>query len=195
MRQILVSGGLLASACIAASVVIGAQSAAAPPAGFTVLFNGKDLSGWRGRPGGGGVFSPYVEAKFTPEERAAKQTEWNADRDLHWRVDTATGETRLRRQGRAPRHREAVRRLRVPRRLEAHAARRRLGHLSAQLSAGPALGPGQCPGQEERRRQGIGRTRGTTTPTTRAAGRSCRPTSRSASGTRCTSRWSARACG
>ena len=48
--------------------------------------------GWRGRPGGGGVFSPYVEAKFTPEERAAKQTEWNADRDLHWSVDTAKGE-------------------------------------------------------------------------------------------------------
>jgi hypothetical protein len=63
-----------------------------PRAGFTVLFNGKDLSGWRGRPGGGGVFSPYVEAKFTPEERAAKQAEWNADRDLHWSVDAATGE-------------------------------------------------------------------------------------------------------
>lgn len=63
-----------------------------PPAGFTVLFNGKDLSGWRGRPGGGGVFSPYVEAKFTPEERAAKQAEWNTDRDLHWSVDAATGE-------------------------------------------------------------------------------------------------------
>lgn len=62
------------------------------PQGFTVLFNGKDLSGWRGRPGGGGVFSPYVEAKFTPEERAAKRAEWNADRDLHWRVDPAAGE-------------------------------------------------------------------------------------------------------
>jgi len=62
---------------------LGAQT----PAGFTNLFNGKDLSGWRGRPGGGGVFSPYTEAKFTPEERKAKQTEWNADRDLNWRVD------------------------------------------------------------------------------------------------------------
>lgn len=69
-----------------------AQAAPKAPAGFTVLFNGKDLSGWRGRPGGGGVFSPYVEAKFTPEERAAKQAEWNADRDKHWRVDAATGE-------------------------------------------------------------------------------------------------------
>jgi hypothetical protein len=67
-------------------------SAPSAPAGFTVLFNGKDLSGWRGRPGGGGVFSPYIEAKFTAEERAAKQAEWNADRDAHWRVDAATGE-------------------------------------------------------------------------------------------------------
>jgi len=77
---------------VAASAIVAAQTNPAPPAGFTALFNGKDLSGWRGRPGGGGVFSPYVEAKFTPEERAAKQQEWNADRDLHWRVDTAKGE-------------------------------------------------------------------------------------------------------
>ena len=80
-------------ACAAVSVVLSAQATMpSPPAGFTALFNGKDLSGWRGRPGGGGVFSPYVEAKFTPEERAAKQTEWNDDRDLHWRVDAANGE-------------------------------------------------------------------------------------------------------
>jgi 3-keto-disaccharide hydrolase len=75
-----------------ASAVLLAQTKPSPPPGFTALFNGKDLSGWRGRPGGGGVFSPYVEAKFTPEERAAKQKEWNDDRDLHWRVDTAKGE-------------------------------------------------------------------------------------------------------
>ena len=79
--------------CAGAPFTLYSQTAApSAPAGFTVLFNGKDLSGWRGRPGGGGVFSPYVEAKFTPEERAAKQKEWNADRDLHWSVDTAKGE-------------------------------------------------------------------------------------------------------
>jgi len=72
------------------SAPVAAQST--PPPGFTSLFNGKDLSGWRGRPGGGGVFSPYVEAKFSPEERKAKQAEWDADRDLHWSVDTAKGE-------------------------------------------------------------------------------------------------------
>jgi hypothetical protein len=77
---------------LAAAVVLAQGSAPKAPAGFTVLFNGKDLSGWRGRPGGGGVFSPYVEAKFTPEEREAKRKEWNADRDLHWSVDAATGE-------------------------------------------------------------------------------------------------------
>lgn len=72
--------------------VAAAQSSTPVPAGFTRLSNGKDLKGWRGRPGGGGVFSPYVEAKFTPDERAAKQAEWNADRDLHWSVDPATGD-------------------------------------------------------------------------------------------------------
>jgi hypothetical protein len=63
-----------------------------PPEGFTRLFNGKDLSGWRGRPGKGGVFSPYVEAAFTDAERKTKQAEWNAERDLHWWVDPTAGE-------------------------------------------------------------------------------------------------------
>jgi hypothetical protein len=66
--------------------------AVSPPEGFTSLFNGKDLSGWRGRPGKGGVFDPCVEAKFTDAERRTRQAEWNADRDLHWWVDHARGE-------------------------------------------------------------------------------------------------------
>jgi hypothetical protein len=86
---LLVSAAL---ACGGATAILAQAKAPAPPAGFTVLLNGKDLSGWRGRPGGGGVFSPYTEAKFTPEEREVKQKEWNADRDLHWRIDTAKGE-------------------------------------------------------------------------------------------------------
>ena len=82
--------GLFAILVVGLLVPVTAQGPA--PEGFTSLFNGKDLNGWRGRPGGGGVFSPYVEATFTPEERAAKQKEWNADRDLHWSVDTSKGE-------------------------------------------------------------------------------------------------------
>ena len=57
--------------------------AAEPPAGFTSLFNGKDLSGWRGRP----HLDPRKEAEGTPEERAAKQAEWNADMAAHWKVE------------------------------------------------------------------------------------------------------------
>jgi hypothetical protein len=82
----------LCAALIAVAALQAQEPGSKAPAGFTKLFNGKDLAGWRGRPGGGGVFSPYVEAKFTPEERAAKQAEWNADRDLHWRVDAAANE-------------------------------------------------------------------------------------------------------
>jgi len=60
-----------------------------PPAGFTPLFNGTDLSGWRGRQQD---YSPYEEAKLTKDDLAARQAQWNADRDQHWRVDPATHE-------------------------------------------------------------------------------------------------------
>ena len=75
----------------AAGVAAGAQDRPLnqPPAGFTSLFNGKDLTGWVGRQG---TYSPYEEAKLTPEQLSAKKAEWNADRDKHWRVDAAKGE-------------------------------------------------------------------------------------------------------
>jgi hypothetical protein len=60
-----------------------------PPKGFTALFNGKDLSGWRGRQPN---FNPVEEAKMPKDALAAKQAAWNAGRDLHWKVDTAKGE-------------------------------------------------------------------------------------------------------
>src|ERR1700749_4917794 len=89
--SLLASGGFLLAGLFAWTAAAQPASST-PPAGFQSLFDGKDLSGWRGRPGGGGVFSPYVEAKFTAEERAAKQAEWNADRDLHWHADAAKNE-------------------------------------------------------------------------------------------------------
>ncbi len=81
--------GLLAATTLAATPVAQERPLNQPPAGFTSLFNGKDLSGWRGRQG---TYSPHEQAKLTPEELAAKQQAWNADRDLHWRVDAARGE-------------------------------------------------------------------------------------------------------
>ena len=59
------------------------------PKGFTALFNGEDLSGWRGRQPD---YDPHAEAALPKEELAAKQSQWNAQRDLHWRVDAAKGE-------------------------------------------------------------------------------------------------------
>jgi hypothetical protein len=59
------------------------------PEGFSGLFNGTDLSGWRGRQRD---YSPYKEAALSQEELAAKQQAWNADMAEHWRVDQAKGE-------------------------------------------------------------------------------------------------------
>jgi len=63
------------------------QSARLPqpttPAGFTPLFNGSDLAGWRGRP----HFDPAAEAALSPEDRATKQAEWDADMAQHWKVE------------------------------------------------------------------------------------------------------------
>ncbi len=59
------------------------------PEGFCNLFNGKNLSGWRGRQQD---YSPYAEAKLSKEELAAKQQAWNADMAKHWSVDQAKSE-------------------------------------------------------------------------------------------------------
>jgi hypothetical protein len=82
---------VIVALAIAAAAALGAQkpAAATPPKGFTALFNGKDLSGWRGRQPN---YDPAEEAKLPQEARAAKQAEWNAERDAHWKVDTDKGE-------------------------------------------------------------------------------------------------------
>ena len=75
---------------IAGALMIAAPAAAqTPPAGFSSLFNGKDLTGWRGRQPN---YNPAEEAKLSPEARAEKQAQWNTDRDAHWRVDAAKKE-------------------------------------------------------------------------------------------------------
>ena len=90
MRRLTV---MLALAIAAGTAAIGAQKAAKPvkpkaPKGFTALFNGKDLTGWRGRQPN---YDPAEEAKLSKEELAAKQALWNTERDAHWKVDMDTG--------------------------------------------------------------------------------------------------------
>lgn len=103
---------------IAVAVACGAGVAAAPepqkkaPGGFTSVFNGKDLTGWRGRQPN---YNPAEEAKLPPEELAAKQAQWNAARDAHWRVDSARGEIVSDGESPLPLNRKRLRRFRVPR--------------------------------------------------------------------------------
>jgi hypothetical protein len=83
--QIKASVMVLAVALTAAWV----QSPPRPPKGFTALFNGKDLTGWRGRQPN---FNPVEEAVLSKTVLAEKQAQWDAARDLHWHVDTAKRE-------------------------------------------------------------------------------------------------------
>jgi len=53
-----------------------------PPAGFTALFNGKDLTGWKGLVG-----NPKTRAAMTPEQMAAAQEKSDAELAKHWRVE------------------------------------------------------------------------------------------------------------
>lgn len=62
-----------------------------PPAGFTALFNGKDLTGWQALlelPGlrSGAGLDPAEPLKLSPEERAIKQGEADAKYLPHWTV-------------------------------------------------------------------------------------------------------------
>lgn len=53
------------------------------PLGFTALFNGKDLQGWRGRP----HLDPAKEAAMKPEQLAKEQEKWDQSVKEHWSVE------------------------------------------------------------------------------------------------------------
>src|SRR3954452_8185573 len=67
---------------IAATLTACAQTAQ-PPAGFTALFNGQDLAGWRG----GSTFDPRKLAEMPEEQRKAQLEKWTATMKDHWRVE------------------------------------------------------------------------------------------------------------
>src|SRR5438309_5197657 len=54
-----------------------------PPPGFVALFNGKDLSGWRG----GDTFDHRKWLAIPEAERAATNAEWTDDMRKHWLVE------------------------------------------------------------------------------------------------------------
>lgn len=53
-----------------------------PPAGFKALFNGKDLTGWKGL-----VEDPKKRAAMSPEELATKQKAADEDMRAHWSIE------------------------------------------------------------------------------------------------------------
>lgn len=59
---------------------IGQES---PPDGFSALFNGKDLTGWHGRP----HFDPRKLSAMTDDERAEQLGKWLDEAKQHWSVD------------------------------------------------------------------------------------------------------------
>lgn len=64
-----------------ASLALG--EAPNPPEGFISLFNGKDLSGWRGQ----GHMNPYEWAAMDPKKREEWQKKENEELFKHWRVE------------------------------------------------------------------------------------------------------------
>jgi hypothetical protein len=60
-----------------------ALAASEPPPGFVALFNGTDLSGWRG----GDTFDHRKWLALPEAERATKNAEWTGDMQKHWRVE------------------------------------------------------------------------------------------------------------
>lgn len=59
------------------------QGAPQVPKGFVALFNGKDLSGWRG----GSTFDHRALLDMSPGQRLAKIARWNEELGNHWTVE------------------------------------------------------------------------------------------------------------
>ncbi|HYV28311.1 MAG TPA: DUF1080 domain-containing protein [Candidatus Eisenbacteria bacterium] len=57
-----------------------------PPAGFTALFNGKDLSGWKGLPASPND-NPSKRAKLSPEQLAETQAKADQRMNEHWKAE------------------------------------------------------------------------------------------------------------
>ncbi|MEX2120399.1 MAG: DUF1080 domain-containing protein [Pirellulales bacterium] len=76
----------LAAFCLVFTLLAAARAADnTPPEGFKALFNGKDLSGWKGvmkSP----LDNPAKRSKASPEELQAAQKEADEDMRAHWKA-------------------------------------------------------------------------------------------------------------
>jgi hypothetical protein len=67
--------------------LLAAARAAEPPTGFTALFNGTDLSGWRGWAIHGKGGNPLELAKMSPEQRERAFAAWTDELNKYWKVE------------------------------------------------------------------------------------------------------------
>jgi hypothetical protein len=82
MRHIYLGSCLIVSSLLATATGARADDPQ-PPKGFTLLFNGKDLSGWHGMP----HFDPYKLASMSEEQKQASTKKWTDDARKHWTVE------------------------------------------------------------------------------------------------------------
>ena len=83
MRSLL--GALLIATLCCALTHADDKKLNTPPEGFTALFNGKDLTNWKGLVG-----DPRSRAKMTPEQLAEAQAKADASMREHWKVEDGT---------------------------------------------------------------------------------------------------------
>jgi Domain of Unknown Function (DUF1080) len=62
---------------------VALTAAPTPPEGFTSLYNGKDLTGWRG----GDTSDHRAYLALSPEKRAERDKTWTADMLAHWKTE------------------------------------------------------------------------------------------------------------
>lgn len=80
MRAMLVVPLCVAAFGIASDRCVGADNV--PPDGFTALFNGKNLTGWKGL-----VVDPPARAKMSPSQLAEAQKKADQRMRAHWKVE------------------------------------------------------------------------------------------------------------
>jgi len=70
-------------ALIAIALTTPQAQAVKPPSGFVALYNGRDLTGWRG----GDTFDHRKWLAMPEDERARQDAAWTDDMRAHWRAD------------------------------------------------------------------------------------------------------------
>lgn len=81
--MLLIAASLLILLGLAYAAEAGSQPQALnePPAGFVALFNGKDLTGWKGLVG-----NPKTRRQMSPEKLAEEQAKADEDMRAHWKI-------------------------------------------------------------------------------------------------------------